>query len=99
MKRSLSLVLGILLLGVAAFLVWKYRADFGWAGREAANPEDRPLAWQTVDRSADGFTVEMPAAVSETEIPAYNVDGGAEQVPMIEATYGSSHDVRRGLGG
>ena len=32
----------------------------------------------------------MPAAVSETEIPAYNADGGAEQVPMIEASIDSS---------
>ncbi len=88
MKRLFSLVVGILLIGVVAYLVWEYRADFGLGGTGGGrNPGAGATAWQTVDRSADGFKVEMPAAaVSETEIPAYNVDGGAEQVPMIEAT-------------
>ncbi len=91
MKRPFSLVFGILLIGVVAYLVWVYRADFGLGGRGGgANPGPGSLAWQTVDRSADGFTVQMPAAVSETEIPAYNADGGAEQVPMIEASIDSS---------
>ncbi len=86
MKRPFSLVLGILLIGVVAFLVWVYRADFGLGGGGAKHGAGS-MAWQTVDRSADGFTVQMPAAaVSETQIPAYNADGGAEQVPMIEVT-------------
>jgi hypothetical protein len=91
-KRPLSLVFGILLLGVVALLVWRYRADFGLGGPGGANPGAGSVAWQGVDRSADGFTVQMPAGVSETEISAYNVDGGAEQVPMIEATV----DTRNG---
>ena len=88
MKRPLSLVIGILLIGVVAYLVWEYRADFGLGGTGGGtNPGAGATAWQTIDRSADGFKVQMPAAaVSETEIPAYNADGGAEQVPMIEAT-------------
>lgn len=91
MKRPFSLVFGILLIGVVAYLVWEYRADFGLGGRRGgANPGPDSMAWQTVDRSADGFTVQMPAgALSETEIPAYNADGGAEQVPMIEAAVNS----------
>ncbi|MGO9325550.1 MAG: hypothetical protein ACLP07_13405 [Terracidiphilus sp.] len=86
MKRPLSLVFGILLIGVVAYLVWEYRADFGLGGRGGgANPGPDTLAWQTVNRSADGFTVQMPAAVSETQIPAYSDHGVVEQVPMIEA--------------
>ena len=86
MKRPLSLVFGILLIGVVAYLVWEYRADFGLGGRGGgANPGRGSVAWQTVDRSADGFTVQMPAAVSETQIPAYSDHGVVEQVPMIEA--------------
>jgi hypothetical protein len=75
-----------LLIGVVAFLVWKYRSDFGLGGPGGANPRAGTMTWQAVDRSADGFTVKMPAAaVNETQIPAYNDGGGAEQVPMIEA--------------
>ncbi len=86
MKRPFSLVIGILLIGVVAYLVWGYRADFGIGELGGASPGTGSIAWQTVDRSADGFQVQMPsAAVSETQIPAYNTDGGAEQVPMIEA--------------
>ena len=85
-KRPLRLVFGILLIGVVAYLVWEYRADFGLGGRGGgANPGRGSVAWQTVDRSADGFTVQMPAAVSETQIPAYSDHGVVEQVPMIEA--------------
>lgn len=87
MKRPFSLVFGIVLIGVVAYLVWEYRADFGLGGRGGgANPGSGSVAWQTVDRSADGFTVQMPAAVSETEIPAYTDHGVVEQVPMIEAS-------------
>ncbi len=86
MKRPFSLVIGILLIGVVAYLVWEYRADFGLGGSEGASPGAGSMAWQTVDRSAEGFTVQMPsAAVSETQIPAYSDHGVVEQVPMIEA--------------
>lgn len=85
-KRPFSLVIGILLIGVVAYLVWEYRADFGLGGPGGGgNPGPGSVAWQTIDRSADGFTVQMPAAVSETQIPAYTDHGVVEQVPMIEA--------------
>jgi hypothetical protein len=82
--RPVSLVFGILLLGVVGYLVYEYRSDFGLGGREAP-PGTSQAPWQTVDRSADGFTVQMPSAVTETEIPAYSENGVVEQVPMIEA--------------
>ena len=89
MKRPFSLVFGILLIGVVAYLVWEYRADFGLGGSGGGggtNPGAGAMAWQTIDRSADGFKVQMPAAaVSETQIPAYSDHGVVEQVPMIEA--------------
>ena len=87
MKRPLSLVFGILLVGVVAYLVYEYRADFGLGGlgrgSEAGSGE---MAWQTVDRSADGFKVRMPPGVTETQIPAYTDHGVVEQAEMIEAT-------------
>jgi hypothetical protein len=86
-KRPFSLVIGILLIGVVAYLVWEYRADLGLGGGGGlANPRPGSPAWQTVDRSADGFTVQMPGAASETQIPAYSENGVVEQVPMIETT-------------
>jgi hypothetical protein len=43
------------------------------------------IFWQKVDRSADGFKVEMPADTKEMQVPAYNSQGSAEQVNMIYA--------------
>jgi len=41
------------------------------------------IAWQSVDRTPDGFKVEMPTDIKEIQIPAYNEQGGSEQVDMI----------------
>lgn len=43
------------------------------------------IFWQEVDRSADGFKVEMPADAKEMQVPAYNTQGGSDQVNMIYA--------------
>ena len=92
MKPPLTLVFGIVLIGVIGYLVYEYRGDFemGGAGNGQgnwANPGERGghAAWQTIDRSADGFKVQVPAAASETQIPAYTGSGVVEQVEMIEA--------------
>ncbi len=86
-NRPFSLVVGIVLLGVIAYLVYEYRADFGLGGSGGgASAGAGQTPWQTIDRSADGFTVQMPAPPSETQVPAYTDHGVVEQVPMIEAT-------------
>jgi hypothetical protein len=41
------------------------------------------IAWEKVDRSADGFKVEMPSGVKQLDVPAYNEHGGSDQVAMI----------------
>ena len=91
MKRPLSLVLGILLIGVVVYFAYEYRADFGWGGEAsrsggAPKSESGEATWQPIDRSAEGFRVEMPEAATETRIPAYTDRGVVEQVEMIEAT-------------
>lgn len=97
MKRPVYLALGILVIGVMAYLAYEYRADFGLAGPRSnqessnagqTNPDLRPatIAWQTVDRAPDGFKVEMPAETSETQIPAYTAQGVAEPVETIEVS-------------
>jgi hypothetical protein len=48
-------------------------------------PRAHPAAieWQKVDRSGDGFRVEMPADIKQIQIPAYTETGGTEQIDMI----------------
>jgi hypothetical protein len=41
------------------------------------------IEWQKVDRSADGFRVEMPLNTKEIRIPAYDETGKADKVNMI----------------
>ena len=97
MKRLGYIVVGVLVIGTITYLVYEYRADFGLAGprsrQESSNAEQtnsglRPaqIVWQTVDRTPDGFTVQMPADASETQIPCYSERGVAEQANMIEAS-------------
>jgi hypothetical protein len=43
------------------------------------------IVWQSVDRTRDGFKVEMPANLKQIQVPAYNEQGGPEQVDMIYA--------------
>lgn len=93
MKRLAYLVLSILLIGVIVFLVYRYRADFGLAspgsGRGTSgnsSMQGTQIVWQTVDRSADGFKIQMPVSAGETQVPAYADGGVVEQVDMIEAS-------------
>jgi hypothetical protein len=91
-KRPLTLVFGIVLIEVIAYLVYEYRGSFGLGGAgnghgNGANPgaHGGQAAWQTIDRSADGFKVQMPAAASEAPVSAYTGSGVVEPVEMIEA--------------
>jgi hypothetical protein len=64
-----------------AYLAYEYRGDFGLGGRGSG----AKVTWETVDRSADGFRVQLPAGVSATLVPAYTESGMVEQIEMIEA--------------
>ncbi len=44
------------------------------------------IVWQKVDRTPDGFQVQMPENPQEIQIPAYNSSGGADQVGMLFST-------------
>ncbi len=90
MKRWYYIVLGgILVVGV--IYIYLHRQDLGISvpfssGSEpGANADLRPahIDWVKVDRSFQGFTVDMPSGTSEIEVPAYNQQGAAEQVTMI----------------
>jgi hypothetical protein len=61
---------------------------FGSSGALSADQalsSSRPaiINWQKVDRTPDGFKVDMPSDVKEIQIPAYNEIGGTDQVNMI----------------
>jgi len=71
-----------------------HRDDLGLTGRHGIGAGDgrdgrdstahpATIVWQTVDRSPDGFRVEMPADVKQIQIPAYNESGGTDQVKMV----------------
>jgi hypothetical protein len=89
-------VLVILVIGAIAFCVYRYRVELGLVhpatSQESANPEQASsdlhpahILWQTLDRSPDGFKVEMPEGTRQTQIPAYDERGNVDQVDMIYA--------------
>jgi hypothetical protein len=55
------------------------------SGTLASDNRPARIFWQNVDRSRDGFKVEMPADIKEMRVPAYNSLGSSEQVNMIYA--------------
>lgn len=95
MKTLLYVALAVILVLVIVFL-YRYRVDLGISSPaaggsgetssfNAAAPAPRPakVVWQPVDRTPDGFKIEMPADIKQIQVPAYNEHGGSEQVDMI----------------
>jgi hypothetical protein len=96
-KRWLYLVLGVILI-LGIIFVYRHRIGLGLASPAASGSDQTPTAspynpgshpanivWQSVDRTPDGFKVQMPADIKEIQVPAYNEQGGSEQVDMIYA--------------
>lgn len=99
MKRPVYVVLSLLVLGTVIYCIYVYRMDLGifWPTKtpssESTEPSDSTprraaIEWNAVDRTADGFRVQMPGGIDETQIPAYNELGGIEPVEMLIATPG-----------
>lgn len=100
MRGPAKLVLSLLGLGGIACFLYVYRARVGFSGSGA--PLDSTASgsssssvvvpahidWQELDRSPDGFKIQMPAGSNQTLIPAYNAQGGVEQINMIMAMPG-----------
>ena len=96
MKWLFSILLSVVLV---AGLIYAYlhRQELGLGGSRPAQIEETaasvpaqtgqsgpaPIVWEKVDRSSDGFKVEMPTGVQQTQVPAYNEHGGEEPVQMI----------------
>lgn len=96
-KRWYYIVFALIL--ILGFLyVYSHRADLGVgpppgganeltpnSGLRGSAPHPAKIVWQSVDRTPDGFKVDMPAEIKEIQVPAFNEQGGAEQVDMIYA--------------
>jgi len=90
----------LLLLGLAGLWVYLHRQDLGLiparGGDKADNAsglftrysEAPALRWETVDRSSEGFRIDLPTGYKEIHVPAYNDRGAAEQITMISANAG-----------
>ena len=89
----LGLLVILLTLGYMAF---RHRHELGFGSATPATPQitanqtttvPQPvkIVWQSIDRTMEGFKVEMPANAQQIKIPAYNEHGGSEQVDMLYA--------------
>ena len=90
------ILVGIGVLGVG--YVYLHRVDLGLvrpaslnadnaSGGDLASPLPHParINWEFLDRSPDGFKVEMPADSKQLQVPANNERGGIDEVKMILA--------------
>lgn len=93
MKPWYIFVFAVILVGFGAY-AWLHREELGLfpgagSSGDSATQSDgfhpAHVIWQKVDRTPDGFKIEMPADSKEIQIPAYNGTGGSEQVAMLYA--------------
>jgi hypothetical protein len=96
-KRVYYIVLIVIgLLGIA--YIYLHRVELGLvspssspsgesASTDLADSSAHPahMIWKQVDRTPDGFKLDMPADTREVQVPAYNERGGQDQVEMISA--------------
>jgi hypothetical protein len=90
----MSILLAVIMILVVVY-VYRHRVDLGIVSPAGKGNEEstssgipasaRPanIAWEALDRTSDGFKVEMPVEIKQIQVPAYNFQGGAEQVDMI----------------
>ena len=96
MKWLFSIVLSVILVAGLIY-VYLHRQELGLGGSRPAQVAETasstvtqtsqtgpaPIVWEKIDRSSDGFKVEMPTGVQQTQVPAYNERGSEEPVQMI----------------
>lgn len=95
-KRVLLIVVVLVVVVGAVFFFWQ-RLSGGSGPTPATKPPENassaaagptrpaPIVWQSVDHSTEGFKIDMPPDVKQTRVPAYNEQGGQENVDMILA--------------
>jgi hypothetical protein len=83
----------VVVIGVIAWFVYAHRTWLGLGSSGGGVPTDvtntdlQPahVSWRAVDRTQDGFRIDMPSDASEEQVPAYDAKGGAEQIKMLVA--------------
>ena len=83
----------VVVIGLIAWFVYEHRSWLGLGGSGSSVPTDMTntdlqpakVAWRSVDRTQDGFRIDMPSDASEEQIPAYDIKGSAEQMEMLVA--------------
>ncbi len=81
-------------IGVIGYFAYEHRDWLGLSSAGGGVPteeistdqEPAHVSWRAVDREQDGFRIEMPSDASEIQVPAYDVNGDAEEMGMIVAT-------------
>ena len=84
----------ILILLIVAGVIGYYLLETGqlhWPGKDGTDATDsagtaEKVEWRAVLRPGDGFKIEMPDGVKDSEVPAYNTSGGDEPVKMLSAS-------------
>lgn len=69
--------------GLARFTGGSRRTESGPPPSSATTGRPAEMHWQTINRPDDGFKVEMPAAPTDQQVPAYNETGTTEPVHML----------------
>jgi hypothetical protein len=85
-KRIYILVLGAIVIAGGVY-IYLHRQSLGIFRSASSADQFKPavISWTLVDRSREGFKVEMPEDVREIEVPAYTESGATEPVDMIYA--------------
>ncbi len=93
MRRLVYFLVFLVVIGVIAWYIYEHRGWLGLGGSGSSVPTDvtntdlqpAKVSWREVNRIQDGFRIEMPSDASEEQIPAYTVNGSAEQMEMLVA--------------
>ena len=84
-KKWYILLVLVLLAGGCYYLftLWQPLGSSTFSPQPTPVNAAAPIVWTAVDRSAEGFRIQMPADAREVRVPAYNQEGGTEQVSML----------------
>ena len=96
--RLATIALSFAVVAAILYSTYYYRVELGLV-KPQNHPETQVAArsggglqaapgWQQIDRSADGFRVQMPSGGVQTQVPAYAVNGTVVPIETIEASTG-----------
>lgn len=87
-KKKWYILILVVLLAVGCYYIYVHWQDLGFSSFSTQPTESNApakIVWTPVDRSAQGFRLEIPTGAREIQVPAYNGSGGTDQVSMLYA--------------